>query len=549
MPVSSTSDQRGQMSLLNVGRKSAWIDCRIRVKEEWRVVLTPMSSARGWFILWSASLVVIQLCAADSTSNLCDDGWKYSPPAGKCYKALQNKPLSWADSQSQCNENKAGARLIELHDMEEVEKFIDLFPSTATVKMWVGASRTSGQFPFTWKNTGMEVNTNDYDWSGGMGEGNCLEFEYTDRSRTIKNTECTFLRESYCEFDGPKCEPDNSGTEKFSSEEMEYSPDRPYPGNSFSVVCKKGYKTVDPANSDVSCSLDQSQKSASKIKFIPGSLPKCAIIRCNGSSLSQPNVTMVSAENHDKDKRHTNSSEEDFYNFGNIITLACNEGLTFADRAIKKQVRCDLAQNNLQEGEFVGYLGTQLPIPECIAATCRYEEVVVAQETHMNSTFIITKPGENPVNATELEKLPYPVKTSIQFFCVDGYQSISKKQDFVIKCDESGSWLPQVAPCIPIIGAVNKSITGRFSGNTVESDNARQLASLVIAIICVLLGLIVILDLITIGRDVKSLKTNIGLNRQLIRARQKDKSNRKNIRAQFVGAANLEDRVCERNIP
>ena len=93
-------------------------------------------------------------------------------------------------------------------------------------------------------------------------------------------------------------------------------------------------------------------------------------IQCNANQLKEMipnNANIQSARNKVTQQQYDvnlQTSLLPFYN--NIITIQCKDGFFFQDRTWEKQIICDLRNDSQSIGEWVGYLGTSLPLyPSC----------------------------------------------------------------------------------------------------------------------------------------------------------------------------------------
>ncbi|VDQ01228.1 unnamed protein product [Trichobilharzia regenti] len=234
-------------------------------------------------------------------------------------------------------------------------------------------------------------------------------------------------------------------------------------------------------------------------------------------SMIPKNAKLVSARNRITDQVFGSHQVNQFYSYGNIISIRCNPGYLFNDRTTEKSVSCELASGSATVGKYRGYSGTVLPLPtECQEATCLYEQAVIQSDSNMQPYFIVVRSTIDVVNLTRHAGVPYPRGTVIRYFCKDGYESINQNSELNITCGDYGQWIPQLVGCIARIEKVPVSLTGRFQSAPEEAESATKLSSIMFIMVFIFLGLILILDLATIGRDFKQIKSNIKLQKRRI---------------------------------
>lgn len=92
-------------------------------------------------------------------------------------------------------------------------------------------------------------------------------------------------------------------------------------------------------------------------------------MRCNETELDiiiPKNAKLVTARNRITEQVFGLHQVNQFYSYGNVISIRCNPGYLFNDRTTEKQVSCELAPGSNTIGEYRGYSGTVLPLPtEC----------------------------------------------------------------------------------------------------------------------------------------------------------------------------------------
>ncbi|VDP66326.1 unnamed protein product [Echinostoma caproni] len=150
-----------------------------------------------------------------------------------------------------------------------------------------------------------------------------------------------------------------------------------------------------------------------------------------------------------------------------------------------------------------------------------YESAVIKPEYNMKPYFLVLNGTGDWQNMTKHEGIPYALKANIRFFCQDDYETVNQNSDFNITCSDSGLWNPQLIGCIPKTEDLPLSSTGRFQTEPEEAKSAKQISSIMFILIFIFLGLIVLLDLTTIGRDTKQLWTNLKLQHKRITRKSK----------------------------
>ncbi|CAL8072150.1 unnamed protein product [Calicophoron daubneyi] len=252
----------------------------------------------------------------------------------------------------------------------------------------------------------------------------------------------------------------------------------------------------------------------------------CAKIECNMSELSEMvprHGRLSSALTPDGYKKPAKLFNE-FPMYGNIISIKCDTNYIFSDRSNSKEVRCTTKQGSDTEPEYQGYGATVLPATwSCVPTTCKYEDVIIKPEYSMQPYFLVLNSTPDYVNLTRHTGQPYSLGATIRFFCLPNYTTVQGFQDYNITCNDPGDWSPQLVGCIESHGRIAKSVTGRFEGTVTESASAKQLGSIMIAVIAVLVVLIFLLDMVTAKRDVKSLSRNWRLQKKRILAARKSK--------------------------
>ncbi|CAH8448901.1 unnamed protein product [Schistosoma intercalatum] len=488
-----------------------------------------------------------------------DDTWFFSNETGKCYKPIMGaQKLPFSNASQACktylqNISKVSINLVKLSNENEADAFVKLLSENAFKEtIWIGANRSDAKQPFIWYMDGSTALFDYTDWSQGTQPGDCIGFSYTTQPisgtdkwtivKTIDNKPCDMMRSFICEHKVPLCTNPPGG---FNPTTMIIKPSVMAPRSIVQVQCAPG-TSKDPITSnnrlsgfDVDLSLSEnSYKCTGKrfnnnpnpedpLKFQPQLfysgylLPTCSSVRCNETELDitiPKNAKLVTARNRITEQVFGLHQVNQFYSYGNVISIRCNPGYLFNDRTTEKQVSCELAPGSNTIGEYRGYSGTVLPLPtECQEATCLYEQAVIQPDYNMEPYFIVMKSNVDVMNLTKHSGVPYPRGTVIRYFCKDGYESIHQNSELNITCGNYGQWTPQLIGCIARIEKVPVSLTGRIYTEPKEAESAAKLSSIMFIMVFIFLGLILLLDLATIGRDFKQIRKNIKLQRRRLK--------------------------------
>lgn len=183
------------------------------------------------------------------------------------------------------------------------------------------------------------------------------------------------------------------------------------------------------------------------------------------------------------------------------------------------------------------------------AVSCKYQEVQPMPGQNLQEIFTIRFPDGKTERVTRHSGDDYKHKTVIQFFCVEKFESANRNQDQNITCGPRGEWVPKLTPCIRkqyfdtllvaifldrssvhsvYISARNTScFKTHFPSSTEQSEElplgqkkhyvpppqdapqAGSVGVIVISILVIFFSFIIILDLSTLTRDVKTLKSNV----------------------------------------
>ncbi|CAH8448407.1 unnamed protein product [Schistosoma guineensis] len=293
-------------------------------------------------------------------------------------------------------------------------------------------------------------------------------------------------------------------------------------GENITLQCSRGYVSFQNPNSTLATMVCAHASTTFNLGlWDPENYQACIAVRCNETELDiiiPKNAKLVTARNRITEQVFGLHQVNQFYSYGNVISIRCNPGYLFNDRTTEKQVSCELAPGSNTIGEYRGYSGTVLPLPtECQEATCLYEQAVIQPDYNMEPYFIVMKSNIDVMNLTKHSGVPYPRGTVIRYFCKDGYESIHQNSELNITCGNYGQWTPQLIGCIARIEKVPVSLTGRIYTEPKEAESAAKLSSIMFIMVFIFLGLILLLDLATIGRDFKQIRKNIKLQRRRLK--------------------------------
>nr|CAX73709.1 Sushi/SCR/CCP,domain-containing protein [Schistosoma japonicum] len=503
-------------------------------------------------------IFVIPLYAIPLDFPCYDETWTYSNLTGKCYKPILGaQKLTFSDASYACkihlqNISEVSINLIQFFDEDEANAVVDLLSRNGFKEtIWIGANRSDAKQPFVWYTDGSTALFSYIDWSEGTNSGNCIEFSYstqpipgTDKwsvTKIVDNKPCDLTRSFICEHKVPLCTNPQGG---FNSTTMIFKPPIMAPRSVVQVLCAPG-TLPDPivpgsrlSGFEVDLSLprgsykctgkrfNNNPNSEDPLKFQPQlfysgySLTTCSSVRCNQKELDDmipKYAKLVSARNRITEQVFGSHQVNQFYSYGNVISIRCNPGYLFNDRTTEKSVSCELVPGSNTIGEYRGYSGTLLPLPTtCEEATCLYEQAVIQPDSNMQPYFIVMKSTIDVMNLTKHSGDPYPRGTVIRYFCKDGYESINQNSELNITCGNYGQWTPQLIGCIARIEKVPVSLAGRFYSPPEEAESASKLSSIMFIMVFIFLGLILLLDLATIGRDFKQIRSNIKLQKKTI---------------------------------
>ncbi|CAH8475062.1 unnamed protein product [Heterobilharzia americana] len=165
-------------------------------------------------------------------------------------------------------------------------------------------------------------------------------------------------------------------------------------GQNISLQCSRGYVSFQNPNSTLATMLcAQASTTSNQGLWDPENYQACVAVRCNQTQLENmipKYAKLVSAHNRITEQVFGSHQVNQFCSYGNVISIRCNPGYLFNDRTAEKSVSCELVSGSETVGEYRGYSGTLLPLPQaCEEATCLYEEAVIQPDSHMEPYFIV----------------------------------------------------------------------------------------------------------------------------------------------------------------
>ncbi|VDM20128.1 unnamed protein product [Hydatigera taeniaeformis] len=221
-----------------------------------------------------------------------------------------------------------------------------------------------------------------------------------------------------------------------------------------------------------------------------------------------------------------------FNQYGNVVTYRCFESYFYPDRSFEKYVECALKEGVSNVGEWRGYSGTLLPLPNsCQPVTCMYEDVRVKKAYNIQPDFTISFANGTMQKWRKLKPVPYPYLTTIRYLCQEGYETVTKTPDQNISCGQIGRWRPQIYGCISVDKNVTTSSTGRYVPPAIEAPSANQVGAVVIGIIVIFLVSLLLLDLTTLHRDIRWLFNNVRLQKRLWLAKRRLRKKKQEVKA------------------
>ncbi|KAH8853088.1 Sushi/SCR/CCP,domain-containing protein isoform 1 [Schistosoma japonicum] len=486
-------------------------------------------------------IFVIPLYAIPLDFPCYDETWTYSNLTGKCYKPILGaQKLTFSDASYACkihlqNISEVSINLIQFFDEDEANAVVDLLSRNGFKEtIWIGANRSDAKQPFVWYTDGSTALFSYIDWSEGTNSGNCIEFSYstqpipgTDKwsvTKIVDNKPCDLTRSFICEHKVPLCTNPQGG---FNSTTMIFKPPIMAPRSVVQVLCAPG-TLPDPivpgsrlSGFEVDLSLprgsykctgkrfNNNPNSEDPLKFQPQlfysgySLTTCSYVKCP----LYPELM----ENIENKPQVPVGSDSLIYDYGQNITLQCSRGyVSFQNpNSTLATMICAQASATFNQG-----LWDPENYQACIEATCLYEQAVIQPDSNMQPYFIVMKSTIDVMNLTKHSGDPYPRGTVIRYFCKDGYESINQNSELNITCGNYGQWTPQLIGCIARIEKVPVSLAGRFYSPPEEAESASKLSSIMFIMVFIFLGLILLLDLATIGRDFKQIRSNIKLQKR-----------------------------------
>ncbi|PAA80664.1 hypothetical protein BOX15_Mlig031258g3, partial [Macrostomum lignano] len=309
-------------------------------------------------------------------------------------------------------------------------------------------------------------------------------------------------------------------------------------GEVIPLQCKRGYVSVtDEMSTSAQLVCGQSDLNPSLGMWTPATLVVCTAIRCKGVMpfYDFTKMTAYKAFNRLKDRSFTSDESNRFPYYPNEVSLRCrHEGKFFMDRTYDKALKCDLPNNGTNTtAVWFPFGGTVLSkdIMDCKPITCLTKEIVLlTQQEHvlvyllqsnLNETLIITNPDDTVATTTVLDfatTTEFDYGARVRFTCQSGYQMNAPGEgghaklvnSTEVSCISTGTWSFRISSCIKQTEALQLTGGGvRYVPPAQEAAGAQSLGVVVIIILIAFFGTILILDLATIARDVKLLRTNL----------------------------------------
>ncbi|KAM3187268.1 hypothetical protein ACTXT7_002641 [Hymenolepis weldensis] len=337
----------------------------------------------------------------------------------------------------------------------------------------------------------------------------------------------------------------------FDPNTMDFAPTPPHAGTITHVICKPGFTpkassqpsvigpNVDPGLSPGLYKCEGKRNSTKNedpsLYSFYGSIKEKVLvseynlfeevkhtIRCDEAELFNmlpAYASLAAARSKLTEEEFGSNQVSEFSRYGNIVTYRCIESYFFADLSFEKYVECALKDGDDNVGEWKGYTGTILPLPQtCLPVTCQYEHVLLKESYNIEPNFTIEYPDGTISTVDKLEPIPYPYQTRIYYACKKGYETVIKKFGQNITCGPIGRWLPQLAGCTKTEDCMITSSSGRYVPPLVEAPFAKELGFIIIAFIVAFFICPLLLDLATVKRDFACFFKNIRLQKRLWQA-------------------------------
>ncbi|CDI98226.1 C type lectin domian containing protein [Echinococcus multilocularis] len=488
-----------------------------------------------------------------------DSTWTYVPRSGKCYRLFSDTTrYKQKEAHDNCrtllkNYPTVSVTIAEVRDSNDLEALKHvLVQKSLKERVLLNARRDNTNQPFVWQSDNVAVNLDFVSWSGGVGNGNCLAAFYTTERvgsqwqtvAVVEEDGCDDGHAVICEHKVKDCENPPGG---FNPNTMQFSPTKPHPGTTTTVVCMPGFyprpaknsskavhsKADDkPSPAQFTCVGERANPGVAdpsqyQVHFSYNGLPlnECDAIRCNETEMHAmlpEYATLSSARSRLTEEEFGPLQVNQFSQFGNVVTYRCYDSYFYPDRSFEKYVECGLKAGESSVGEWKGYSGTLLPLPSsCQPVTCMYEDVLVKGDYNIQANFTITFENGTKETRSKLKPVFYPYMTTIRYVCQEGYETVTKTPDQNITCGPVGRWRPQIYGCITVAANLTTSSAGRYVPPPIEAPSANQLGAVVIGIIVIFFVSLVLLDLATLHRDIGWFFNNVRLQKRLWLAKRR----------------------------
>ncbi|KAM3187265.1 hypothetical protein ACTXT7_002638 [Hymenolepis weldensis] len=175
-------------------------------------------------------------------------------------------------------------------------------------------------------------------------------------SLECKKVTCEFLTETFCRMK-------EDTVKLFNRSRFEY-------GEKVTVECGTGFVyALDTKLKKATMKCEAGIDGSSQGIWHPRPCSACIPIRCNETEMTSmvpKRASLAGARSTLTEEEFGLSQQNIFNQFSNVVTIRCHDAFYFPDHSLEKFIACGLKSNSEIEGEWRGYGGTSLPLPnEC----------------------------------------------------------------------------------------------------------------------------------------------------------------------------------------
>ncbi|KAH9284972.1 hypothetical protein ECG_03140 [Echinococcus granulosus] len=412
-----------------------------------------------------------------------DSTWTYVPRSGKCYRLFSDTTrYKQKEAHDNCrsllqNYPTVSVTIAEVRDSDDLEALKHvLVQNSLKERVLLNARRDNTNQPFLWQSDNAVVNLDFVSWSGGVGNGDCLAAFYTTERvgsqwqtvAVVEEDGCDDGHAVICEHRVKDCENPPGG---FNPNTMQFSPTKPHPGTTTTVVCMPGFyprpakNSSEAVHSKVDDKLSPAQftcvgeranpgvadPSQYQVHFSYNGLPlnECDEMSCKLDPTSLCHVANGTIKPPDRVR----------FKYGENVTVKCNAGYVYSLDPTQEtaSMQCLSVSSNSHQG--VWYPD---PCHACSAIRCN--------ETEMNAMLPeYASLSSARSRLTEEEFGPLQVNQFSQFGnvvtyrCYDSYFYPDRSFEKYVECDlkagesnvgewkgYSGTLLPLPSSCQPV---------------------------------------------------------------------------------------------------